>query len=59
MDKATQDETQEDWHAQPMAAAHHQVVPENYKHAGLTLRRACSDRFFIELRGTRHKDSLS
>ncbi len=39
---ATQDEAQKDWHVQPVAAPHQQVVPASYKHASLTLRRACS-----------------
>ena len=37
---ATQDETQKDWHVQPMAAPDQEVVPADYKHAGLTLRRS-------------------
>ncbi len=31
---ATEDEAQKNWHVQPMAAPHQQVVPANYKHAG-------------------------
>src|SRR5215471_6426301 len=45
---AAQDEAQKDRHVQPVAAPHQQVVPVNYKHAGVTLRRACSDPFLIE-----------
>src|SRR5215472_3640510 len=48
---ATHDEAQEDRHVQPVAAPHQQVVPVNYRHAGLTLWRACSDGFLIELGG--------
>ena len=48
---ATQDEAQKDRHVQPVAAPHQQVVPASYKHAGLTLRRACGDRFLIKLGG--------
>jgi hypothetical protein len=33
------------------------VVPANYKHASLTLRRACSDSFLRELDGTWHRYS--
>jgi hypothetical protein len=54
---ATQDEAQKDWHVQPMAAPHQQVVPANYTHAGLIPRRACSDPFLMELRGMWHKYS--
>src|SRR5713226_1484740 len=53
----TQDEAQKDWHVQPMAAAHQQVMLVNHKHAGLTLRRARGVPFFIELHGTGHKPS--
>jgi hypothetical protein len=45
------------WHVQPVAAPHQQVVPANYKYAGLTLRRACSDSLLIDLRGMWHKYS--
>src|SRR5215467_13015571 len=38
-----QDDAQKDWHVQPMAPPHQQVVPANYTHAGLSLRHACSD----------------
>ncbi len=55
--QATQDETPEDWDVQPVATPHQQVVPANYKHAGLTPRRVCSDPFLMELHGTRHKYS--
>jgi len=48
---ATEDEARKNWHVQPMAAPHQQVVPANYKHAGFRLRRACSHSFVIELRG--------
>ena len=44
---ATQDEAQKDWHVQPVAAPDQEVVPADYTHAGFTLRRACSDPFFI------------
>jgi hypothetical protein len=54
---ATQNEAQKDWHVQPVAAPHQQVVPANYKHASLTLRRACSDSFLMELHGTSHRYS--
>src|SRR5262249_52491052 len=54
---ATQDEAQKDWHGQPVAAPHQEVVPANYKHAGLTIRRACSDPFLEELHGTWHRPS--
>jgi hypothetical protein len=54
---ATQDEAQKDWHVQLVAAAHQQVVPANYEHAGFRLRRAGSDAFLIELRGMWHKYS--
>jgi hypothetical protein len=37
---ATQKEAQKDWYVQPVAAPHQQMVPANYKHAGLGLRRA-------------------
>jgi len=37
---ATQKEAQKDWHVQPVAAPHQQMVPANYKHAGLGLRHA-------------------
>jgi hypothetical protein len=40
---ATQDEAQKDWHVQPVAPAHQQVMSANYTHAGLILRHACSD----------------
>jgi hypothetical protein len=53
----TQDEADKDWHVQPMAASRHQVMLVNRKHAGLTLRRARSIPFFIELHGTGHKHS--
>lgn len=53
----TQDEAQKDWHVQPVAAPHQQVVPANYEHAGFRLRRACSGSFLIELRGMWHKYS--
>ena len=45
---ATQDEAQKDWHDQPVAAPHQQVVFANYKHAGFRFRRACS---IFSLRG--------
>jgi hypothetical protein len=48
--RATQDESQKDWHVQPVAAPHQQMRSANYKHAGLTLQRACSDSFPIDLR---------
>ena len=54
---ATQDEAEKDWHVQPVAAPHQQVVPANDKHAGFRLRRACSDSFLIELRGVWHEYS--
>src|SRR5215472_3535061 len=54
---AAQDEAQKDWHVQPVAAPHKQVVLANYKHASLTLQRACSDPFLIELHGTWHRHS--
>src|SRR5215467_2501988 len=47
--QATQDEAQKDWHVQPVAAPHQQVVPVNYKHAALTHWRTWSDGFLIEL----------
>jgi hypothetical protein len=34
-----------------------QLVPASYKHASLTLRRACSDVLLIELSGTWHRHS--
>jgi hypothetical protein len=40
-----------------VAAPRQHVVPANYKHASLTLRRACSDPFLIELHGTWHRYS--
>jgi hypothetical protein len=55
--QATQDETQEDWQVQPVAAPHQQLVPASYKHASLTFRRACSDVLLIELSGTWHRHS--
>ena len=55
--QATQNEAQKDWHVQPVAAPHQQVVPANYEHAGFRLRRACSSSFVIELRGMWHKYS--
>src|SRR5579864_108169 len=55
--QATQNEAQKDWHVEPVAAPHQQVVPANYEHAGFRLRRACSDSFLIELRGVWHKYS--
>jgi hypothetical protein len=45
-----QDEAHKDWHVQPVAAPHKQVMPSNYTHAGLMLRRECSDSFALELR---------
>jgi hypothetical protein len=54
---ATQDEAKKDWHVQPVAAPHQQVVPANYTHAGFTLRRARSVPFFVELHGTGHNHS--
>jgi len=53
----TQDEAQKDWHVQPVAAPHQQLVPANYKHAGSIPRRECSDSFLIELRAMWHKHS--
>src|SRR6516225_3797327 len=41
--QAAQDEAQKDWHVQPVAPPHQQVVSANYTHAGLFLRHACSD----------------
>ena len=32
---ATQDETQKNGHVEPVAAPHQQVVPADYKHAGV------------------------
>src|SRR5215471_19083506 len=55
--QATQNEAEKNWHVQPMAAPHQQVVPANYKHAGFGLRRACSGSFVLELRGLWHKYS--
>ena len=52
---ATQDEAKKDWHVQPVAVPHQQVMPANYTHAGLILRRGCSDSFVLELRGMWHK----
>ena len=49
--QATQDQAQQDWYVQPVAAPHQQVVPANYQHAGFRLRRAGRDSFLIELRG--------
>src|SRR5215471_13785709 len=54
---ATQDEAQKDWNVQPMAPPYQQVVPANYKHAGFTLRRACSHMCLTELCGMWHKYS--
>src|SRR2546428_6583383 len=54
---ATQDQAQKDWHAQPVAAPHQQVVPANYTHAGLISRRECSDSFLFELCGMWHRYS--
>src|SRR5712692_9097333 len=54
---ATQDQAQKDWHVQPVAAPHQQVVPANYTHAGLISRHECSDSFLFELSGTGHKHS--
>src|SRR6516164_2045412 len=51
--QATQDETEKDWHVQPMAAPHEQVVSANYTHAGLILRHACSDHL-AEMSGMGH-----
>jgi hypothetical protein len=34
-----------------------ELMPANYKHASLTLRRACSDSFLMELHGTWHRHS--
>src|SRR5262249_52759042 len=53
----TQDEAQKNRHVQPVAAPHQDMVPADYKHAGLTLRRARSDPFLMELRGTWHRHS--
>ena len=44
------------WHVQTVAAPHQQVSA-NYKYAGLTLRRACSDSLLIELLGMWDKHS--
>src|SRR6516162_459755 len=53
----TQDEAQKNWHVQPVAATHQQVMPANNTHAGFRLRRACSDSLFLELRGMWHQYS--
>jgi hypothetical protein len=55
----TQDEAKKNWHVQPVAAPHQQVMPANYPHAGLIPRRECSGSFLIELRGMWHKCSPS
>jgi hypothetical protein len=54
---ASQDEAQKDWHVQPVAAPHQQVIPANYKHAGFRLRRACSHLFLTGRPGMWHKYS--
>jgi hypothetical protein len=43
MDTPLNGEAAKDWHIQPMAAPHQQVVPANHTHAGLILRHACGD----------------
>ena len=40
---ATQKEAQKDWHVQPVAVPHQQVVSASYTHAGSILRHACRD----------------
>jgi len=52
--QVTQDEAQKNWHVQPVAATHSQVMPANNTHAGFRLRRACSNSLFLELRGMWH-----
>src|SRR5262249_27608893 len=50
---ATEDEAKKDWHGQPVAAPHQEVVPANDKHAGLILRHACSDHL-VKMSGQGH-----
>src|SRR5690348_7569353 len=51
--QATQNEAEEDWHVEPVAASHERVVSANHTHAGLILRHACSDHL-TEMGGTSH-----
>jgi len=39
----SKDEAEKDWQVQLMAALHQQVVSATHTHAGLIVRRACSD----------------